>query len=63
MPTFTFNDLQKQPYKYADIKKILRTVNSVVLVLHFFQGIACYQSATLFEMCFLKKHRQMKMYF
>ena len=26
MPTFTFYYLQKQPYKYADIK-ILRTVN------------------------------------
>ena len=29
MPTFTFNDLQKQPYKYADIK-ILRKVDLIL---------------------------------
>ena len=29
MPHFTFNDLQKQPYKYADIN-ILRTVDLTV---------------------------------
>ena len=32
MPTFTFGDVRKQPYKYADIK-ILRTVDLTVCIL------------------------------
>ena len=31
MPTLTFIDLQKQPYKYSDIK-ILRTVDLIVCI-------------------------------